>query len=123
MMSFIHGVLWIFTLPLLLGWFCTSLIIMFVLQELCFMALATCYGELHPEIGHRGIETVAATPAAMNVKEMDIFHFEEKYRGSWILYRKIQWRVAPHYYLFWTFQASPRRVSFRVHVRVRLKVR
>eukprot|EP00439_Symbiodinium_sp_Y106_P035595 s2435_g4.t1 len=104
--SFIHGVLWIFTLPLLLGWFCTSLIIMFVLQELCFMALATCYGELHPEIGHRGIETVAATPAAMNVKAEQLFDLSCVYRGSWILYRQIQWRVAPHYYVFWTFQVG-----------------
>jgi len=102
----IHGAAFLLTLPLVLGWFFCSLIIMCVIQELHIMGLVSAYNELHPEIMHRGLETVATTPAAMNVKETDIFRFEQRYLAAWELHRRVQFQLAKIHYLFWAFQVG-----------------
>ncbi|CAJ1352250.1 unnamed protein product [Effrenium voratum] len=96
-----HGLTWILILPVFFGSFFSALMIMFILQELCYMALLTAFNELNGEIHKEGLDSVLATGAGMGVTEHDLFRFQVKYAKSWELYKKIQRRVAMPLFVFW----------------------
>ncbi|CAJ1333153.1 unnamed protein product [Effrenium voratum] len=102
--GFVHGAAFILVWPLAIGLFFCVLSVVFTVQELFFMGLVSSFNELHSDIAHSGLQVVAANPAGMNIKETDLYRFQERYLKCWGLYKKIQWRLAAPFLVFWALE-------------------
>eukprot|EP00439_Symbiodinium_sp_Y106_P085631 s53_g29.t1 len=101
-----HGITWILILPIFFGSFFAALMIMFILQELCFMALLTAFNDLNEEIAFSGLEAVAFSENSIHVSVHDLYRFQAKYASSWALFKKIQDKVAMPLQIFWVIEVS-----------------
>ncbi|CAE8594305.1 unnamed protein product [Polarella glacialis] len=96
-----HGFTWILILPLFFGSLFASLLMMFVLQELSFMALLTSFNELSPEFTRSGITATVATNSGLNINELDLYHFQVSFLENWKIYKALQWRASIPFVVFW----------------------
>ncbi|CAE8653380.1 unnamed protein product [Polarella glacialis] len=96
-----HGLTWVLILPLFFGSLFASLLMMFVLQELSFMALLTSFNELSPEFTRSGITATVATNSLLNINEMDLCNFQISFLENWKIYKALQWRASIPFVVFW----------------------
>mmetsp|Transcript_37638 Transcript_37638/g.67045 ORF Transcript_37638/g.67045 Transcript_37638/m.67045 type:complete len:324 (+) Transcript_37638:96-1067(+) len=101
-----HGITWILILPIFFGSFFANFMIMFILNELCFMALLTAFNEMNEEIAYSGLEAVANSDTAIQVSVHDLYRFQVKYAKSWEIYKKLQHQVALPLMIFWLIEGS-----------------
>ncbi|CAE8709786.1 unnamed protein product [Polarella glacialis] len=101
MFGLAHGLTWVLILPLFFGSLFASLLMMFVLQELSFMALLTSFNELGPEFTRTGITATVATNSGLNINELDLYHFQVSFIENWKIYKALQWRASIPFVVFW----------------------
>ncbi|CAE7792749.1 unnamed protein product [Symbiodinium microadriaticum] len=96
-----HTFAYLVVLPIMFGSGLSAVLILLLLQELCFMGFLTSLQRLNPDIGSVGVHHAAAAASPLQVEDGDLTRFKVGFVKTWQLHKKIQRRIALSYVLYW----------------------
>lgn len=101
-----HSFAYAFVLPIMYGSGLSAVMILLLIQELCFMGFTTNLQRLNPDLSRLGVPAVVASASAVRVEEADFARFKVGFLKTWQLQKEIQRRIAIPYLLFWLCQVA-----------------
>ena len=84
----------------------SAMVILMLIQELCFMAFTTNLQRLNPDLSNVKLDSTFASTAALSVEEGDLARFKIGFLKTWQLQKKIHRRIAIPYTVFWVCQLA-----------------
>eukprot|EP00435_Cladocopium_sp_Y103_P043846 s1660_g12.t1 len=100
--SFAHA----FVLPIMYGSGLSAIMMVVLVQELCYMGFTTNLQRLHPDINSMGVPEAAATAAAFRVEEAELARFKVGFLRTWQLQKEIHRRIAIPVLFFWLCEVA-----------------
>eukprot|EP00438_Fugacium_kawagutii_P008287 Skav228069 [mRNA] locus=scaffold52:21621:23525:+ [translate_table: standard] len=101
-----HSFAYTFVLPIMYGSGLSAVLILVLIQELCFMAFATNLQRLNPDINSQGVDAAVASASMYRVEDGELARFKIGFLKTWQLQKKIQRQIAIPYMLFWLCQLA-----------------
>lgn len=89
-----HTFAYAFVLPIMYGSGLSSVMMMLLIQELCFMAFTTNLQRLNNDIKTLGLNEAVANTSALRVEEGDLAKFKIGFVKTWRLQKQIQRKIA-----------------------------
>jgi hypothetical protein len=96
-----HGLIWILILPLFFGSLFASLLILFTVQELAFLALLESFNRLHPDIERHGLAAVANAGQVLRMNKDGLQQFKTDFEKTWQTYRTFHTQTALPFLVYW----------------------
>eukprot|EP00929_Paragymnodinium_shiwhaense_P031342 TRINITY_DN17577_c0_g2_i1.p1 TRINITY_DN17577_c0_g2~~TRINITY_DN17577_c0_g2_i1.p1 ORF type:complete len:653 (-),score=70.63 TRINITY_DN17577_c0_g2_i1:780-2684(-) len=99
-----HGTIWIVVLPLFFGSLFCCVLMLFVIQELAYMNIVTCFHDLHTRICERGLEAMLESGETLSLTHGSLYRFQLALNSAYQRYQKLHRLAVPAYLVFWVLQ-------------------
>lgn len=93
-----HSFAYAFVLPIMYGSGLSAVMILLLIQELCFMGFTTNLQRLNSDLSRLGVPAAVASASAFRVEEGDLARFKVGFLKTWQLQKEIQRRIAISYF-------------------------
>eukprot|EP00929_Paragymnodinium_shiwhaense_P009155 TRINITY_DN113209_c0_g1_i1.p1 TRINITY_DN113209_c0_g1~~TRINITY_DN113209_c0_g1_i1.p1 ORF type:complete len:628 (+),score=65.24 TRINITY_DN113209_c0_g1_i1:132-2015(+) len=99
-----HGTIWIVVLPLFFGSLFCCVLMMFMIQELAYLNIATCFCHLDTRIHARGLRAMLERGETLSLSHGSLYRFQLAANAAYQRYKKLHRLAAPAYHVFWLIQ-------------------
>eukprot|EP00929_Paragymnodinium_shiwhaense_P012869 TRINITY_DN120753_c0_g1_i1.p1 TRINITY_DN120753_c0_g1~~TRINITY_DN120753_c0_g1_i1.p1 ORF type:complete len:646 (+),score=69.62 TRINITY_DN120753_c0_g1_i1:121-2058(+) len=101
-----HGAIWVVVLPLFFGSLFCCLLMMFIIQELAYMNIVTCFSQLDTRVRDRGLHSMLERNETLSLSYQSLYRFQIATNAAYQRYRRLHQLAAPAYIVFWLIQAG-----------------